>query len=403
MPDPASRVADGALARLVGDTAAFLARDLGVRAVHRPRADPGGFADLLDLDAVDAIVTGSGLRTPAFRLVRQGTTLPVERVTRRARIGSRPVDDLVDVGAVQREFAAGATIVLQGLQRSWHPIATLCRELEATLTHPVQANAYLTPPVAQGLHLHADPHDVLVLQTHGEKRWVVHPGENEPTWDLTLRPGDVLYLPAGTRHAAQTTEQPSLHLTIGIRTTTWRELVERAVAQAVDGLVATEPALAGPLPAGWASEPASLDVGLRRRLVALARELEDTEAVRTTAARAADAFWTSRTPDGTGGLRDVLEVEHLDDATRLRIRAGASCRFHEERGDAGAQLIVRLADRRLRMPTSLAPAMHAIVAAGRFAPADLAAQLDLPSRLVLCRRLVREGLLTIDRQPGTGG
>jgi bifunctional lysine-specific demethylase and histidyl-hydroxylase NO66 len=403
MPEPASRVPQGALARLVGDPASFLAHDLGVRPVHRPRADPGGFADLLDLDAVDAIVTGSGLRAPAFRLVRQGVTLPVERVTRRARIGSRPVDDLVDVGAVQREFAAGATIVLQGLHRSWPAITTLCRELETTLTHPLQANAYLTPPVAQGLHLHADPHDVLVLQTHGEKRWVVHPGGDDPAWDLTLRPGDVLYLPAGTRHAAQTTEQPSLHLTLGIRTTTWRELVERAVARAVDDLVAAEPTLAGPLPGGWANEPASLDAGLRRRLVALARELEDTDAARTTTARAADAFWTARTPDRTGGLRDVLELEDLDDATRLRIRDGASCGFESEHRDEGAELVVRLADRRLRMPAGLAPAMHAILAAGRFSPADLDAQLDLPSRLVLCRRLVREGLLTIDREHGTGG
>jgi bifunctional lysine-specific demethylase and histidyl-hydroxylase NO66 len=71
----------------------------------------------------------------------------------------------------------------------------------------VQANAYLTPPVAQGLNLHGDPHDVFAVQTHGVKRWVVEPPD-EPRWELELRPGDVLYLPAGTRHAAQTIDRP---------------------------------------------------------------------------------------------------------------------------------------------------------------------------------------------------
>ena len=34
--------------------------------------------------------------------------------------------------------------------------------------------------------------------------------------EIELRPGDTMYIPAGTRHSAASTESASLHLTIGI-------------------------------------------------------------------------------------------------------------------------------------------------------------------------------------------
>jgi hypothetical protein len=45
------------------------------------------------------------------------------------------------------------------------------------------------------------------------------------------------------------------------------------------------------------------------------------------------------------------------------------------------------------MPAHLEPAVRQLVEADRCTPAELAGHLDEPSRLVLVRRLVREGLL----------
>jgi bifunctional lysine-specific demethylase and histidyl-hydroxylase NO66 len=377
-----------ALARLVGDEDAFVADDLGRRPRYLRGVDAGGFADLLSLDDVDQVVAGTGLRAPAFRLVRAGATLPTASVTRTARIGSRPVSDLVDVAAVHREFAAGATIVLQGLHRSWAPVAAFCRSLEAALTHRVQANAYLTPPVAQGLNLHGDPHDVFALQTHGVKRWVVEPPD-EPRWELELQPGDVLYLPAGTRHAAQTIDRPSLHLTIGVRTTTWRELVDRAVATAVGGTAGLDE----PLPGRWAATPDDLTDELRRHLDAVAQALTDEATAARVPDAVADRFWSTRLPDLTGGIRDLLELDDLDDLTPLRVRPAATCRVRLE----GKRATIVLGDRRLRVPAAVGPVVERMVTLEAFAPKELDELIDERSRLVLCRRLVREGLLTIDR------
>ena len=386
---------DSALARLVGDEHAFVRADFGRRPRHLEAADNDGFSDLLSLDDVDHIIAATALRAPAFRLVRKGATLPTSRVTRSARVGSRPIDDLVDVAAVHREFAAGATIVLQGLHRSWSPVAALCRSLEASLTHRVQANAYLTPPVAQGLNLHGDPHDVFAVQTHGVKRWVVEP-PGETRWELELRPGDVLYLPAGTRHAAQTIDQPSLHLTVGVRPTTWRELVDRAVTQAL-GSAAELDGLDEPLPARWAHDGGALATGLQRHLDAVASALQADGVAERAAEETADRFWSTRPPDRSGGLRDLLEIDHLNDATPLRVRPDVSCRVRED----GEQVTLVLGDRRLTMPARLEPVLRRILELGEFAPVALEELIDASSRQVLCRRLVREGLLTIDRRPSS--
>ena len=75
---------------------------------------------------------------------------------------------------VLREFAAGATIVLQGLHRSWPPLRAFTRRLVAELGHPAQVNAYITPESARGFDPHYDVHDVFVLQVSGEKHWSVH-------------------------------------------------------------------------------------------------------------------------------------------------------------------------------------------------------------------------------------
>ena len=383
-----------ALRQLVGEVAGFLDATWGRAPLHVPASeDRADLATLLTLDDADEVVADSGLRAPAFRLVKQGRTLPQSEVTRRVRIGSKPVSDLADVAAVHRAVADGATLVLQGLHRSFAPVAAFCRDLERTITHPVQANAYLTPPVAQGLNLHEDPHDVFAVQTYGTKRWVVHPPGDAQPWDLQLRPGDVLYLPAGTRHAAQTVDTPSLHVTIGVRTTSWRQLVDRAVRAAVSEV----DDLDRPLSAGWADEPTVLREELHGLLERLAERLVQGDRAQTALDREGQAFWSTRPVDRSGGLRDLLEIDHLEDDTAIRRREGATARLRPQ--DDG-RVALDLIDRTLSLPRSVEPALRRLIDGEVARPLDLDDVMDSSSRVVLCRRLVREGLLTFDRREG---
>ena len=59
------------------------------------------------------------------------------------------------------------------------------------------------------------------------------------------------------------------------------------------------------------------------------------------------------------------------------------------------ELSLYLGDRELRMPGWLRPAIEEITGRDEIPVADLEAFLDEPGRLVLVRRLIREGLLEV--------
>ena len=384
--DPEAHAAGHALARCVGDPDRFV-RDHWARApLHRPGADAAAFADLFSLGDVDHILSSTTPRHPAFRMVRDGRQLDPRSYTRSGRVGGQPVHDLADPGRVYEQFHAGATIVLQSLHRFWPPLTRLARDLEGALTHPVQVNAYVTPPAARGLGAHRDEHDVFVLQVHGRKQWDVHDpdGRTEaPLIAAELAPGDCLYIPQRFPHAAWTAETASVHLTVGVVPTTWADVLRRAVTAVLEDALSGEP-----LPAGYAADPAGIAAGVADQLGEVRRRLDklDPGAI---AAAAADRFWAGRPPILTGQLQQLLGLERIGQDTVVRRRPGAGCRLRRRED----RLEVLLGDRALHMPARLEPVMRTILASDRLAVGDLAGHLDPPSRLVLVRRLVVEGLL----------
>lgn len=372
-----------ALDLLSGDAQTFLTKVWASR-THIHRTDPDRLVGLLSLADADHLLTGTAIRTPAIRMARDGAVLPESAYTRGgATVAGRPLTGLVDPRKALALFDDGATIVFQGLQRYWPPLTRLVAELELELGHPCQANAYLTPPGSQGFAVHSDSHDVFVFQTEGSKQWEVH-GPDGPEAVL-LEPGVSMYLPTGTPHAARAQDTVSLHVTLGINQLTWRGLVRRTV----EPLLATVPDTH--LPAGHLDDPSLLAAALADRLAALAEEVRRVEpgvAAETEIRR----FLTSRPSRLSGGLVDVLALrDEVAEDTLLRRRPGHPCVLLER----SEQLEVLLGDRSLTVPGWLRPALEEIRSRESFTPADLSVHLDQQSRLVLCRRLVREGLLEV--------
>lgn len=337
---------------------------------------------MLSFDDVDHLLTSTAIRTPSVRVARGGAVLPESAYTRGATLAGKPLTGLVDARKLFALFDGGATVVLQGLHRYWPPLTRLVAELELELGHPCQANAYLTPPGSQGFAVHTDSHDVFVFQTHGSKQWEVHTSDGVE--DVLLEPGLSMYLPTGTPHAARAEESVSLHVTVGINQLTWRGLVERALSSVLDAIPDVR------LPAGYLEQPEDLADELTRRLGALADDVRRIDAGARVEAEV-QRFLTGRAPRLAGGLTDVIAVRGLEDATVLRRRPGHPCVLV----DAGDRLRVLLGDRVLEVPARLRGPLEEVRSRAELRPRDLAEHLDPQSRLVLCRRLVREGLLEV--------
>jgi hypothetical protein len=326
-------------------------------------------------------VTSAGIRTPALRLVKDGVPVPPASYTTRPTIGGAAVTGLAHPEKVLAAIDDGATLVLQGLHRFWEPLRLFVRGLETSLGHTCQVNAYFTPPGARGLKVHSDSHDVFVLQSFGSKRWEIHAPDG--TWDLVLEPGDALYMPAGTPHAATAQDTLSGHLTIGILTTSWREAIMGVLRDEL-----ADDAFSDRLPAGWHVDRTTARAELAAHVDDLRARLEKLDLDAALDQRA-ERFWTKRLPTLAGGLLDRTRLTGLSDDTIVRRRAGAMCRqrIDDER------LRLFLGDRSLSMPGWVAPAVDLLASGDPVRVGDLG--IDAQSRRVLVHRLVREGLLEV--------
>ncbi len=375
------------LEALTPDPAAFVSEHLFRHMVWSPASERIG-PPLTTPEELWADVLSRGARTPTFRLVRDGATLQASTYCRSAGIGNRTIDDVIQPNRILELHAAGATMVVQGLQLTDPHLARLAVNLALDLDQAVQVNAYLTPQAAKGLELHFDYHDVFVVQLGGAKRWrvweplartrlpvkaarVPMPTFDElgpPALDRTLEAGDVLHLPRGFPHAAETVDAASAHLTIGVLAATWHQ----AVRHAVDATVA----------AGALRESIRPGEALRGGLEELGARLSPAAVRRWTTIE----MWR-RMP--ATRLRP-LDPPVIDGATAVALTPGPLLWSTVEAGPAE----LGLGDRVLRMPTEASPLLSAILGTdGSFELAGLDVALDQDSRLVVGRRLAAEGVI----------
>ncbi|UQT61914.1 cupin domain-containing protein [Streptomyces durmitorensis] len=334
-------------ARLTGLSQEEFARDVWARTALLTRR-ASDFSDLFSAEAVDELTSRRGLRTPFLRVAKDGVTIPDASFTSSAGVGAT-IGDQLDDTALWCMFADGATLVLQALQRTWGPVADFSARLSTELGHPVQANAYVTPPQNRGFDDHYDVHDVFVLQIAGAKRWLVrepvHPDPlRDQPWtdrrsavaeaakgqahiDTVLEPGDVLYLPRGWLHAAQAQGEVSIHLTLGIHTWTRYALAEQ-LAQSALALLRDDPQMRGTLPLGVDGPGGEIDA-VRERLVAAVTKADSAPLFHRT--RRAQAR-----PAPLGPLAQLEAVDGLGPHSRVRLRGQLEARLE------GPRLVTRV-------------------------------------------------------------
>lgn len=241
-------------AALVADHLAAAAEP---RALHLSRGNATGhYAQLADSRLVERVIAhGAATHAPERRPPRNHADVSLlTRVRQHGELRTGKyghADAALSMAEVAAKFGAGFTLLINDVDQRSAAIASLCEALEAALGAPVNANAYFTRAGAQGFEAHFDPMDVLVLQLEGEKEWTLYEpflplADLERKWApsgallaasssarVSLRPGDLLYLPRGTPHeaAARAGGAHSMHVTLGFlkRGATWAGLVHAAV------------------------------------------------------------------------------------------------------------------------------------------------------------------------------
>src|SRR5215470_16082222 len=237
---------------LVGDENEFFASYHTRRTLLRRGAVAGDPREILSVADMDDIVHQEGMRPSLLRMLGQGTGVAGSSMTRRLELRreGKAIDDALAPDKVYAHFRTGKTLIHAGLNHTRPNLRRLCAILTAKFAAPSEAVAYLTPAGQQGARAHSDPSDVYVIQLEGTKHWQVWDTAEarrlgvdrdytlaelgQPIMDVSLRPGDVLYVPYGTPHVAAAEEQVSLHVTVVSLARTWAELLLPMLEQALD-------------------------------------------------------------------------------------------------------------------------------------------------------------------------
>ncbi|MEE3852529.1 cupin domain-containing protein [Gordonia sp. LSe1-13] len=406
------------LSRCISTDADVFAREHWGRRplLSRSASLPRDFDDLLSPEAVDELLTERGVRAPFIRMAKDGSLLARDCYLGSGGFGAE-VTDQVDSAKVLSRFADGSTIVLQGLHRLWPPVIDFVRGLVDDIGHPVQANAYITPPDNRGFDPHYDVHDVFVLQISGRKRWLVHePVHPDPLtgqpWtehraaiddraqqpaflDTVLMPGDALYLPRGWVHSARAMGETSIHLTVGVAPVTAHDVLKAVVEELGDDAAMRQ------------SLPLALDLADADQTSAIAAKVMSSivDVMRTGSDDLADGVATRMARDHAERTRPVAvpplatldAIADIDATTTVAWRTGLIGSLR--RRPARVELI--LADRTITFPASCADALD-IIRTGHPVRPDSLPGLDTADGTVLLRRLLREAVVVPVDDEGAG-
>jgi ribosomal protein L16 Arg81 hydroxylase len=359
--------------------------------VHREQ--PDYYDGVVSVAAFDEFLTGSRPLLSQVYLVDARREIAPEEYTF--------ADQRIDVVRAYQLFAEGTTIAFRQMQDHVPLLARLCRAAELVFNCPFQTNLYFTPAGAQGFKTHHDTHDVFVLQVSGSKRWrayepqVVLPlagqefvrpdaGPGPPTAEFTLRAGDLWYCPRGIPHDANSTNEPSLHITFGALARTWAEVMIEAMAD----LSLVDPMFRRSLPPGYITDgvPAA---ALERTFRELAERFSRSARLGPALEGVAEDFITTRPAFVPGQREQTLALESVTLDSLLGTRPDIVYRWRRDEGT------VRLHYRNIEIcfPRWVDPALRYALEHAEYRARELPGELDDAGKLVLVRRLIREGLV----------
>lgn len=320
----------------------------------------------------------------------------------------RPED--ISVEALYDAFVKGSSIVLNRLEESWAPISPLVEELGRFFCAEVGVNVYLTPKGTRAFPLHADDHDVFVLQVAGEKAWTLHELKVTPVnpihmrfakelayteeWgtgrvqttviaERTLNPGDVLYVPRGMPHCARATDVTSLHLTISITPLYWIDFLKAAVEQAHVHVGELRRAL----PPRFVEDESAREHMRAEFAAALRAFVEHASFDETLDAVMRNRVRVQAFPSD-GHFTQLDSLRELTLQSVLRRRDSILCMVESPFNFSN----IRFGTRHVRGPLGLRRALEFVRDTEQFTVDEIPG-LDAQGKIVLATRLIREGLL----------
>ncbi len=358
------------------------------------------YQGLFSIAEVDQVLDVAQPNGSSLRIVKNQQPLP--------SIKYEGADGKLNLNQLYAAYADGYTININEIQRFWQPVKDLCFQMSHELSHHTVANMYLTPRDQKALLPHYDTHDVFVLQIHGEKHWKIYESQVEcpalhsfqPIFqreqltlaqEVTLCAGDFMYMPRGVPHEAFTTNDSSLHLTVGVHPAQWMDLITKSIQQLAFSKVALRKALPqGYLkPDAWTSDFIS---EMQEQFSAILEEIIQEANLQGAIHLLSEEFRNEHPSLGDGHFAQIDHIQDISLEDSLVKRDNMSCVVQQV---GGVSRIV-FTGNVIKGPAHIAEALQFIADSDTpFLVKDLPSMRE-HNKLKLAARLIRGGLLKMD-------
>ena len=221
------------------DEETFFAEYHDRKTLHIPAPQPDKLDDVMTWDTLSALLNMTAIWDPnSFKLYLDTKPVPVDQYCREAMARHGQMTMQPDADKVKSWLRRGASIVANDIDTLTPGLISAANALEARTGGKVQSNLYCSWNQHQAFPTHFDTHEVFALHVAGEKVWRVYEGRLENpianeafqsldddfhaanrgdvAMEVTLRPGDILYIPRGQYHDALASSDGCIHLSFGV-------------------------------------------------------------------------------------------------------------------------------------------------------------------------------------------
>ena len=214
----------------------FFSNNFGKKYVHKKNFinDPNS---VVSLEILDDMLSKSNIwNNKNFKMMLDQKTLNYNDYSSLS-IDVTGSNNRPDVDKVQILVSKGASIILNDIEKYNTKLLKISDELQRLTQGRCQGNLYFSMASHKAFGPHFDLHDVFAFHFEGEKVWNIYENIedspiNHPVFKIsseerikragklvdqvTLRPGDLLYIPRGQYHDALASKNGAIHVAFGL-------------------------------------------------------------------------------------------------------------------------------------------------------------------------------------------
>ncbi|MBW4891124.1 cupin domain-containing protein [Mucilaginibacter sp. HMF5004] len=365
------------------------------------RDDRRFFDSILTKDDINAFLARKDIIYPFIRIIKDGHSLSKYEYI---KASEEPDYNIIDTDKVFDVYNGGGTIAIQKAQLSISKLSDFCDSIEYETDISTNANVYVTQKNTSGFNTHYDTHDIFILQIDGKKTWrlydslldlplssqIISDEESKkykdvvPAIEIELLPGDMIYIPRGFVHDTFTTDNSSIHITLGVFPYTRVDFIKKILLKAEQ-----EKEFRKFLPTKFSTDEEKEYFIKNFKLYI--KNFIDEISFEDLLNSFDNNFLATRYPNNKNRFANSSQIVNMSLRSIIKLRDNVSYKYISNSNS----LAILFYDKEITFPLYLKETIDSILQTKQLSVTELRGPIDNNSKMLIAKRMVLSGLLEI--------